>query len=45
MAALRREGYTLRDIADSGVAEMPDGDLVSFGMIGKVIWRLEAEPG
>ena len=44
IAALRREGYSLREIADSGVAEMSDGDPVSFGMIGKVVWRLEAEP-
>ena len=39
IAALRREGYSLREIADSGVAEMSDGDPVSFGMIGKVGWR------
>ena len=27
IAALRREGYSLWEIADSGVAEMSDGDL------------------
>ena len=45
MAALRREGYTLREIADSGVVDKPNGDLVSFGMVGKIVRRLEAEPG
>ena len=45
IAALHREGYSLRKIADSGVVEIPDGDPVSFGMIGKVVWRVEAEPG
>ena len=42
---VRREGYSLREIADSGAVEMPDGDPVSFGMIGKIIQRLKAEPG
>ena len=44
-AFIVREGYSLREIADSGVVEMPDGDPVSFGMIGKIIQRLKAEPG
>ena len=43
--ALHREGYSLREIADSGVVEKPDGDPVSSGMTGNIIRRLGAEPG
>ena len=43
--ALHLEGYPLREIADSGVVEKPDGDPMSSGMIGNIIRRLGAEPG
>ena len=45
IAALRREGYSLWEIAASGVVEKPDGDPVSSGITGNIIRRLEAEPG
>jgi len=45
VAALRCESYSLREVADSGVVEVPDGDPVSFGMVGKIVRRLKAEPG
>lgn len=44
IAALNWEGYSHREIADSAILDKPDGDPVSFGVVGDVVRKLESDP-
>ncbi len=43
IAALEREGYSHREIADSGAVLKPDGSSVTFGKVGQVIRHLQED--
>ena len=44
IAALHHEGYSQRDIADSGAVYNADGAPIPYSRVGKLLRRMEEDP-